>query len=214
MRVLYLHGFASGPRSTKAVRLVDALAPAGISLEVPDLNLPDFEHLRIGRMVDHVVDLVKGEPAVIVGSSLGALVALHAAAREASVKALVLVAPALSPDARWKAWIGADGIEKWRREGKRNFYNFVTSNERPIDFGFFEDVIRFAKPPALRVPASVIHGKRDEAVPFAVSEELARAYPSLVKLQLVDDDHSLLGHVDLIAQEVVAAAQAAVKRAS
>jgi pimeloyl-ACP methyl ester carboxylesterase len=208
VRVLYLHGFASGPRSTKAVQLVEALASHGVTLEVPDLNLPDFEHLRIGRMIEHVVALVKGEPAVIVGSSLGALVALHVAARETSVKALVLVAPALSPDARWKAWIGAEGIEKWRREGKRPFYNFVTRNERPIDFGFFEDVLEHARPPALRVPASVIHGKRDEAVPFVVSEELARAYPALVKLQLVDDDHSLLQHVDLIARETIAAVRA------
>jgi pimeloyl-ACP methyl ester carboxylesterase len=202
MRVLYLHGFASGPLSTKAVRLVETLAREGATLEVPDLNIPDFEHLRVSRMIEHTVSLLGDDPAVLVGSSLGGLVALHAAARAPAVCALVLLAPALSPDERWKGWIGPGGIERWRREGTRLFFNFVTSNERPIDFGFYEDLIRQARPPAPRVPTRVIHGRRDESVPFAVSEELAREYPDLVTLTLVDDDHGLLGHVDLIARVV------------
>lgn len=210
MHVIYLHGFASGPKSTKAVRLVERLASHGIALEVPDLNLPDFEHLRIGRMVEHVLSLLEGKgPAVLVGSSLGALVALHVAARSPEVRQLVLLAPALSPDERWTGWIGARGIEEWRRTDRRLFFNFVTENERPIDYGFFEDVLRHAKPPAPRVPVRAIHGRKDAAVPVVVSEELARAYPDRVKLTLVDDDHSLLQHVDLIAQEVLAAAEEA-----
>ena len=54
MRVTYLHGFASGPRSTKAVKLAETFARRGLEVLVPDLNLPDFEHLRIGSMVEHV----------------------------------------------------------------------------------------------------------------------------------------------------------------
>jgi predicted esterase YcpF (UPF0227 family) len=45
MRVLYLHGFASSPRSTKAEYFGDRLRPYGVELECPDFNLPDFSTL-------------------------------------------------------------------------------------------------------------------------------------------------------------------------
>jgi pimeloyl-ACP methyl ester carboxylesterase len=204
MRVVYLHGFASGPLSTKARKLREDLARVGLTVHVPDLNLPDFEHLRISRMVEHVAGLARGEaPAVLVGSSLGALVALHASAVAPEVAALVLLAPALVPDERWRAWIGPEGIEAWRRDGTRPFYNYVTESERPIDFGFYEDLVRHARPPAPRVPVRLIHGQHDLAVPVEASEEFARAHPDKVWLTVVDDDHGLLQHVDLIREAIL-----------
>ena len=204
MKVIYLHGFASGPKSKKAVLVQECLAREKIACAVPDLNIPDFEHLRPSRAVDHATSLIDG-PCVVVGSSLGGLMALHVAARDERVKALVLMCPALVADERWIRRLGPDALETWRREGTRKFYNFVTNDERPLDYGFFEDLVTIAHPAPPRVPVTLIHGQRDEVVPVGLSHEFARAHAGRVTLHLVDDDHSLLKHVDLVNEEILRA---------
>ena len=46
-RILYLHGFASGPQSSKARYFRSLLERAGARIDVPDLADGDFEHLTI-----------------------------------------------------------------------------------------------------------------------------------------------------------------------
>src|SRR4051794_34505132 len=118
MKVIYLHGFASGPKSAKAVSVRERLEREGIDCAVPDLNIPDFEHLRPSRGIEHAASLIDG-PCVVAGSSLGGLMALHVAAGDTRVRALVLLCPALIADERWKRMLGAREIERWRREGTR-----------------------------------------------------------------------------------------------
>ena len=93
--VLYLHGFASSPEGRKIALLREMLPQAEFRVVAPDLNRPSFERLDFEAMVSEAVRVAEAErPAVVVGSSLGALVALEAAKR--GVRApLVLIAPAL-----------------------------------------------------------------------------------------------------------------------
>ena len=93
-QVLYFHGFASSPHSRKVTSLRELLAPDGIALDTPDLNVPSFERLDFDAMVD--LGVARGRansPRAIVGSSLGSLVAL-AVAKTVDAP-LVLIAPAL-----------------------------------------------------------------------------------------------------------------------
>jgi len=46
----YLHGFASGPGSTKAQFFRARIAEHGIALEIPDLA-PDFAHMTVTGML-------------------------------------------------------------------------------------------------------------------------------------------------------------------
>lgn len=70
---LYLHGFASGPRSHKAQALRAQFDSLGLSLAVPDLNQGDFTHLTLSRNIRQATNLIlaQTEPTVIIGSSLG-----------------------------------------------------------------------------------------------------------------------------------------------
>jgi pimeloyl-ACP methyl ester carboxylesterase len=206
VNVIYLHGFASGPKSAKALAVKARLEREGIACAVPDLNVPSFEHLRPSEAIARVLSLITG-PCVVAGSSLGGLMALNAAAKDERVRALVLVNPALAAADRWRKMLGERELERWRREGTRRFYNFVTLREEPVDFGFFEDLVSVAEPPPPRVPVTLIHGRRDEVVPLVLSEEFARKNPERVTLTVVDDDHSLLKHVDLVNDSVLAAAR-------
>src|SRR4051812_6428009 len=47
-RWLYLHGFASGPSSSKGVAIATHYASRGVAMDRLDLRIPSFEHLRLG----------------------------------------------------------------------------------------------------------------------------------------------------------------------
>lgn len=84
MRVLYLHGFASSAASTKAGFFAARLREHGVELETPDFNQPEFSTLTISRMVEQTIETIdRGaeEPIVLIGSSLGAFVAVQVALR-------------------------------------------------------------------------------------------------------------------------------------
>lgn len=51
MRFIYLHGFASSPRSTKAAFFSERLTRLGHAVDVPDLEQGDFEGLTITRQL-------------------------------------------------------------------------------------------------------------------------------------------------------------------
>jgi predicted esterase YcpF (UPF0227 family) len=50
--VIYLHGFASSPGSSKATRFGRELKQRGIPYDCPDLNEPAFETLTVTRMLE------------------------------------------------------------------------------------------------------------------------------------------------------------------
>src|SRR5688572_7467401 len=93
---IYLHGFASSPRSAKAQDLRDRFQSLGIELTIPDLNHPDFTHLTLTRQLEQVVALLPADatPVTLIGSSFGGLTAAWAAQTHPQIQRLVLLAPA------------------------------------------------------------------------------------------------------------------------
>ena len=78
--MVYLHGFASGPGSTKARFFHARFAELGVALDVPDLA-PDFTHTTMSGQLAAVDGILARGPAVLLGSSLGGYLAALAAAR-------------------------------------------------------------------------------------------------------------------------------------
>ncbi len=168
--LLYLHGLASSPKGRKRAMLEKRFEADGWKVVAPDLNVPSFLELSFAEMcAEAFVTFAEAKPRVVVGSSLGALVALALAdmLRSASPP-LVLVAPALGFGERWKAKLPeGDALELFHHgEGK----------PLPIRRAFFEEMSRVdvdEEPPP--VPVSIVMGTRDESVPFEqVAERWAR----------------------------------------
>lgn len=205
-RFLYLHGFASGPDSTKGRALSEHYARKGIPLERLDLRLPSLEHLRLGAMMDHVRARIGGERdrAVVFGSSLGGLTACRVAEIDARVCALVLLAPAFRLAEGWRKRLGAAGWKAWQTSGWLEVFDYAENKPARVDFSFIEDVERIDARgdgwPDVRVPTLIVHGVRDETVEIERSRAFAEGRRH-VRLVEVDDGHELAASLERIAQE-------------
>ena len=205
--VLYFHGFASSPHSAKITALRPLLAPHGIELNTPDLNVPSFERLDFEAMVARALHAAReNPPRAMVGSSLGAQVAL-AAAKRGLVVPLVLIAPAIGLTVRWR--------EKMPADDPVTVFNFARNANAPIHRAFFEQMVNLhddVEPPSSRV--TVIMGREDETVPFDFVERLwwtwessGRLVPGSRFIEIAQGDHGLVSHASLIEELIVEAAR-------
>lgn len=209
MRVLYLHGFASSAQSSKARMFGERLAEHGIRLETPDFNLPSFETLTITRMIDQTRAAIahgagdRTRRLGLIGSSLGAFVAVHAAAqecaaRDGSIDRLVLLAPALDFGSSRMRELGAEALEQWRRTGRLDIFHYAYGRTVPVGYALYEDAGRYdAFALDLGVPILIFQGTRDTVVDPDVATRFARGRPN-VTVRLLDDDHQLLQSMPVI----------------
>lgn len=190
VRYLYLHGFASGPSSTKGVAFESHFGPLGIRIERLDLRVPSFEHLRLSAMIERVRGEL-AEQTVLIGSSLGGLTAARVAVGEPRVKALVLLAPAFQLVERWREALGP-AWDEWNRTGWREVTDYTTGKPARVDFGFVEDAERVDVGfPDVTCPTLIFHGKNDDVVPIQRSRDFAARHPQ-VRLVELDDGHELV----------------------
>lgn len=202
--ILYLHGLASSPRGRKRAVLEDRFAPDGFEVVAPDLNIPSFRKLSFETMVATARTACdRARPRVIIGSSLGAVVALSLAESfSSSSPPLVLVAPALGFHERWKEKL-PDGDEV-------ELYHHGEERLLPIHRRFFEEMARVgvddAPPP---VPVSIVMGTDDETVPFVQVADAWARWESSGRLakgsrfhRVAGGDHGLVAHGDEIESAV------------
>lgn len=202
MRLLYLHGFASGPSSSKAQWFRRRFAAHGVELEIPDLAAGDFEHLTITAQLRVLEELARGETVSLIGSSMGGYLAALYAAEHAEVKKLVLLAPAFGFLARWPEALGEDVMSSWRQTGSRRVFHYAENREMNLSYRLIEDAALYPDEPDFTQPALIVHGNADDVVPVSASIEFARRHPN-VRLEVFDSDHQLTDAVEHAAELIV-----------
>jgi pimeloyl-ACP methyl ester carboxylesterase len=201
--VVYLHGFASSPQSSKATRFAAELARRGVGFSCPDFNQPAFETLTVTRMLDQTREAVEAAgpgPVALIGSSLGAFVAVHAAARDATglVDRQVLLAPAFDFGGNRLRQLGEHGVDEWRRRGRLSVFHYAWNEPRDVGFELYEDAARYdAFALGDPKPTLIVQGTRDASVDPSMVERWARARRN-VDLRLVDDEHQLTASMETI----------------
>jgi pimeloyl-ACP methyl ester carboxylesterase len=193
--IVYLHGFASSAQSTKARYFQERLSERGRPLVCPDFNGPDFRTMTMTRMLDqleHSIGQGTGSVALI-GSSLGGTLAILAAERFGTrIDRVVLMAPAVMFAKPGHHLLPPERIDEWRRKGSLPFVHYGFGEERALDFGFYEDSLRYdAFGARFKQPTIVFQGLSDRSVDPRTVEAFARSRQN-VTLSLLEDDHQLL----------------------
>ena len=222
--VLFCGGFLSAMSGTKATFLQDLCAGNGLGFLRFDYSghgLSDgrFEDGTIGLWLTEtleVLDRLTDGPVVLVGSSMGAWIATHAAQqRRGRVGGLVLLAPAIdfTEDI---VWARLDGKHRAQlgREGRLTFPSAYGDQPDVITQALIEEGrkhLLLDKPVSVGVPVRVLHGMRDGDIPWRQSLRLMeRLTDTDARLTLIKDaEHRLQRPQDLamLAEAVLALAE-------
>jgi pimeloyl-ACP methyl ester carboxylesterase len=200
-RILYLHGFASSPASSKARFFAERLRAAAAHVDVPDLAAGDFEHLTISGQLRVIEHAAAGEPVALIGSSMGGYLAALYAARHPEVSRLVLLAPAFCFARRWAERMGPGPVAAWRETGTVEVFHYGENRQCPLAYALLDDGFQYGDYPDFRQPALIFHGENDDVVPAAYSEEFARTHPD-THLSVLKSGHDLLDVLDYMAPRV------------
>ncbi len=201
-KILYVHGFASSPAGRKIAAL-RSLLEGKADIVAPDLNVPSFRDLDFESMVRVVLgESERHRPAVVVGSSLGALVALEASRRGVGAP-LLLIAPAVGFGGRW--------IGKLPAGDPLSFFHHAEGRDMPIHREFFESLAARKDadvPPS--VPVVIVMGTLDDSVPIGHVREVWRRWedsgrlaPGSRFIAVAGGDHGLVEHAPLLAENVL-----------
>lgn len=207
MHAFYLHGFASSGQSKKGVFFAERLRAHGVDLHCPDFNEPDFSSLTMTRMLAQLAADIAATapgPVALIGSSLGAVVAIHTAARmPGRVNRLILLAPAVTFPRDAGKVIGADRFSRWSATGTLEVFHFAAGEMLELKYGFYEDGLQYDVADVhADQPTLIFQGRRDESVDYRDVERYAAARPRAA-LTLLDDDHHLMSSLPRIWSDMV-----------
>ena len=191
MNLIYLHGFASGPMSSKAQFFRRRFAELGIEMQIPDLNEGDFERLTISGQLRVIEKLAVGPDVRLIGSSMGGYLAALYAARHAEVSRVVLMAPAFGFARRWPL-----GWEKrrWRSGSgpdRLPIYHYGDKMARRVGYELLSDAEQYEDYPDVRQPALIFHGRKMMWSRCEYSQEFAARHPQ-AELHIMDSGHELI----------------------
>lgn len=196
MRVIYLHGFASSPASSKARFFSEKFKQAGAEVIVPTLDGGDFRNLTITSQLEIVERAAAGQQVILMGSSLGGyLSAVYAARHPQQVERAILMAPAFCFARRWSNELPA--LEEWKRAGVMEMFHYGDRRMREISYNLIADGLEYDDYPDVPQQTLILHGGLDPVVPVAFSKEFAKLHPATTRLQVYPrSGHELTDVVD------------------
>ncbi|MEA5471874.1 YqiA/YcfP family alpha/beta fold hydrolase [Spirulina sp. 06S082] len=204
MYYIYLHGFASSPRSLKARYLCDRFAKVGISLHILDLNQDDFSHLTFSRQLQQVKEAFPDPetPITIIGSSFGGLTAVWLAQKHPQVKQVICLGPAFNFLDHFLAKIGEQKLQQWQETGYLSIYHYGQNRRLPLHYEFITDVQKYPDSELqCAVPTLILHGRYDEVIPIQASKNYQKNFPQ-VKLIELESNHTLGNVIPQLWEEI------------
>ena len=155
------------------------------------------------RQVGEAIDALSSDRVALIGSSLGAFVAVQVAlARPTQVDRLVLLAPALDFGGNRMRTLGGAGLDEWKRTNNLDVFHYAYGRVMGVHYQLYSDACGYdCVNAAVTVPIQVFQGTRDDAVDPTVVERWARTRRN-VELHLLDDDHQLTSSLDYMWPEI------------
>ncbi|HYB98918.1 MAG TPA: alpha/beta hydrolase [Candidatus Limnocylindrales bacterium] len=185
------HGMESTRGGTKQQAIVQRMVPRGYNVLRFDFSFVgdsegDYEDLTVTGEVGDVLGALDfmsefaASDCTLVGSSLGGLVALLAAAQAPHVVSRVATIAAVADTRLFTENLGDKAIADWRRRGR---HRIGSGFLKPT---FLDDVLRIDAPATLAkvaMPVLVMHGDADTVVPLRHAHIIADSVSGPVKVE-------------------------------
>ena len=200
--IIVVHGFQAHRKMEMVASMAEKVHKSGCTAVTWDMSghgdsEGSFSEFTITHAIEELNAVIAdakanfpGRKIGIVGNSQGGMVAMLAASKDATIKAVVLHAPVSDfqdaiqvAGAKMIQAMGMEGkttpealIQGWKARGAI-IYPDSHNNLVPLNYSFYEDGMRHSVMAAARrinAPVLLIHGKNDETVPLAQSLALAK----------------------------------------
>jgi pimeloyl-ACP methyl ester carboxylesterase len=176
------HGMESTRGGTKQAAIAQRFVPAGFNVLRFDFSFVgdsegEYEDLTVSGEVDDALGALDfmhefgASECTLVGSSLGGLVALLAAAQASHLVTRIAVIAAVADTRIFTDGLSDKQVADWRARGRRRVGSGF------LKPGFYDDVVRIDAPRVLQslaMPVLVMHGEDDDVVPFAHADIIRR----------------------------------------
>ena len=133
----------------------------------------------------------------LIGHSRGGATTLLKAAEDSRVKKISTWAGVSSLG---RYWSNKEGVAYWRKKGVHYIENSRTKQQMPLYFQLHEDYFANEKRlslerniPKIKAKGLIVHGMKDETVPWRSARAIAENNPKFEKLLIAEMDHGLGG---------------------
>lgn len=157
----------------------------------------DFEHLTISSQLAIMEELLGGDAAHLVGSSMGGYLAALYASRHPEVERVVLLAPAFAFTQRWHHLLGEEKLGEWRATGSMEVFHYGTASQRQLSYRLFEDAQGYPEFPNFLQDGLIFHGRGDAVVPVELSRRFVASHAN-AELTEMESDHELTDVLSVI----------------
>lgn len=182
--------------------MANHFAVRGDRIFIPALALPTLQNLSVEAALNRVVETIEeaaqvAASIILVGSSFGGFLALRSLQRLTESAAqklvgLVLLAPVIYPFHPEQPVVSPATEDAWRRSGVMPIEEGASGTAVPVHYQFLVELKRYAEEkPRVGVSTLVVHGVRDETVPYRHSAEFVDQTP-MAQLVSLDDDHQIM----------------------
>ncbi len=203
-KLIYLHGFASGPGSKKATEFKKSFEEISVSLAIPDLEGGDFQGLSLSSQINIINDCMDknpGEKFGLIGSSMGGYLAALVAQIRTDVSAIYLMAPGFNFLKRWSALIQGHLKGSAVTPDLIKVFHYRYNKEMVLSTDIFKDAGKWDRLALDRnLPTRIVHGTHDDTVDIMESQKFIQTR-SWCQFQELDSDHQLLSHIEWIVDD-------------
>ena len=202
---IYLHGFASSPKSIKAKFFVDQFKKYDIEVLVPDLNQDDFYNLTLTRQINQVKQIIASinKPVVLIGASMGGFISVVMAELEPKIVKNILFAPAFNIANLWDRDYNKHKINDWCKKQTLTVFHYGEKKELQLHYNFYLDLLNYKNNKLSKSTHTLIyHGTLDDVVPIEFSKEYIKTNPN-ARLVELEDDHGVSAFLDVILPQII-----------
>lgn len=207
--VLFLHGFMSSKESKKTHAIIEHLKEDMVCLAIDFRGHREstgkIQEITLTGCLDDAkvaINFLCEQPEVdhtklgVYGSSLGGATALHLAAENPNIKALVLLAAVGDFKDLHTGEFSDENIAKWQTDGYTMFDNAETKAKVKVDYTFVADTRAydgFESAKQIKAKTLILHGDRDDVVPLEHGKKLNEAIPDST-FQIVEGEGHIFGN--------------------